>query len=70
MTECKFCNGKIHGENLIDPGLHGDCIVVQTNKTIGMQLAFGNEGVLRRTFKINFCPMCGQKLKNLIRKPE
>ena len=65
MEECKFCNGKFHGENLIDPGMHGECVVVQTNKTIGLQLAVGNEGIIKRAFKIHYCPMCGRKLKDL-----
>jgi len=59
---CKFCSGKFHGENMTC-GMFGDVVVVQNNATLGIWLAYKNEGTISKAVKIKFCPMCGRKLE-------
>lgn len=59
---CRFCDGKFHGENMTS-GMYGDVVVVQSNATLGIRLAYRNEGTVSKAININFCPMCGRKLE-------
>lgn len=64
--ECKCFDGALYPEQVVsvskNPNFHGDYVLYIINKDRKELLVIGE--------KINFCPMCGRKLKDDEEKPD
>lgn len=70
MNECKYCTAEDDWQKMIektykmlssDAGLH----LYVDKSSLGLQLCVEPQEIIDECVKINFCPMCGRKLKEV-----